>query len=191
MSTGELELDPAAAARHLWYGERQARTCAETAFYWKVAKVIASSDGALNDEERTALLGRMSSTGTPPAVVEEVMAWNATAGVPSDILEHMMLPDDARRELGIGIVYEGLSIGFADGSLAPEERNSARLVAEVMGISSYTVEALVALCRDEALLRLRRVKTLKGLIAIAASSHVSPLAYELVPETVRSDGLRR
>ena len=58
-----------------------------------------------------------------------------------------------------------------------------------MGVPVSTVDALIALCRDEALVRWRRIKTLQGRIAVASSQASSPEEYEIVPATVRGECL--
>jgi hypothetical protein len=191
MSNGDLEPDHVAATAHLWYGHRKIRRRSELELCWKAAKAIAAGDGALTDEERVALVGKMTATAVPAAVIEAVMVWDVRSDSPASLLAHLKLPADARLELGLWIVYEGLSIGFADGTLALGERTCVHAVAETLGVPASTVEALISLCRDEALLRARRIKTLQGLVAITSSRASSHVEYDLVPITVRGEALKR
>jgi len=155
MSNGELEPDYVAATQHLWYGHRKLRKRSELELCWKAIKAIAVGTGHLSDEERVALVGKMMATATPEAVIEAVMSWDAHTETPAELLGHVRRSPDERLELGLWIIYEGLSVSFADGTLALEERNTVHVVAETMGVPVSTVEALIALCRDEALVRWR------------------------------------
>jgi hypothetical protein len=171
-----LELDHVSAARHFWYGARQDQTPSEVELHWQVAKVIAASDGALSARKRAALRGRMASTGAPHDMVERVMSWEMHEGIPSDLLDPVLLPAASRLEFGLRVIYDGLSVGFADGILAPDECSRARTVAAVLGVSASAVEMLISLCCDETLLRERRVDTLQGPAAAGRSEQLSPLA---------------
>ncbi len=197
MSNADFEPDYAGASHHLWYGRRELRTCLELELCWKAAKSIAAGDGVLSDAERLTLVGRMTSTCTPRTVIEAVMVWDASPGGLPGLLEHLILRESTRLDLGLLIIYQGLSVAFSDGTLARAESESAHLVANAMGVPSSTVEALISLCRVEALLRFRRIRTLEGLIAVASSrapalpASPSPRAdQELVPETLRGGDLR-
>jgi hypothetical protein len=190
MSNAQLDPDHVASAQHLWYGHRKLRTRSELELCWKAAKAIAAGDGVLSEEERVALVGRMVATAVPAAVVESVMNWDVHNETPADLVAQFRLSTETRLELGLWMVYEGLSIGFADGTLGPGEVDSVHDVAATMGVPATTVDALIALCRDEALVRMRRIKTLQGRIAVASNQQDSPLAYELVPETVRGEALK-
>src|SRR5580704_10964578 len=110
MPHAQLESDPVAATLHLWYGRHESRRPSELELCWKAAKAIAASDGVLSEEERLALIGKMVATGTPPAVVDAVMSWDAEGdeGI-ADLLADLDVPGGPRLELGLWIVYEGLS----------------------------------------------------------------------------------
>jgi hypothetical protein len=192
MSNPPLEPEYAAAAQHLWYGHRKLRRPSELELCWKAAKAIAAGDARLNEDERSALIGKMCATAVPQEIIDAVMAWDERTGVPAELMAHLHVTPETRLELGLWVVYEGLCVAFADGDLALGERNSVHAVAATMGVPTSTVEALITVCRDEALLRLRRVKTLQGRIAVALTP-VSPVveSYELVPATVRAEDLRR
>ena len=189
---GAPEPEHIAAAQELWYGHRKLRKLSELELCWKAAKVVAAGDAALNDDERTALIGRMCATGTPDAVIVSVMNWDEWLETPAELLAHLDLAEEERLELGLWIVYEGLSAAFADGDLALGERKRVYELAATLGVPSTTVDALVSVCRDEALLRARRIKTLQGRIAVPPSQE-SPRAepYELIPATVRAADVRR
>lgn len=183
-----------AATQYLWYGHRQPRDRDQLELSWKAAKAIAAGDGTLTEEEREALVGRMTATATPEPVIDAVVRWDPSAATPADLLAHLDLSAAPRLELGLWIVYEGVSIAFADGSLGLGEVDGVYDVAETMGVPPSTVEALIALCREEALLRARRIQTLQGRIAVAsprASSSPGYADYEIVPATLRAEALRQ
>jgi hypothetical protein len=213
MSNAALEPDHVAAAQLLWYGHHKVRPHSELELCWKAAKAIAAGDGIVSDDERIALVGKMTAAATPESVVEAVLAWDEHTETATELLAHLRLPDELRRELGVWMVYEGLSAGLADGHLGFGEIGIAHEVALAMGVPLSTVHALIPLCSDEAALRLRRIRALKAPVSAeaaapvpsnapvslvcaaaapapaspSASGLVSSLAYEPVPATMRGD----
>jgi len=99
---------------------------------------------------------------TPPEVVEEVERWYAHAEKPAALLAQIGVPPAVRRGTGAWIVYEGLSVAFADGELARGEMDAVRGVATTMDVDDATVDALEKIVRDEAAVRERRIQTLHG-----------------------------
>jgi hypothetical protein len=182
-----LPPDHVAATQYLWYGHRNLRDTTELELCWKAAKAIAAGDAPLTEEEHDALLGKMTATAVPPSVIATVLRWDPQTATPAGLLAHLELPTAARLELGLWIVYEGISIAFADGSLGLGEIDGVYDVAETMGVPFTTVDALIALCREEALLRSRRIKTLEGRIALASPRPASSSDHELIPITVRAE----
>ncbi len=199
MSHSALEPDHVAAAQLLWYGHHKVRPHSELELCWKAAKAIAAGDGTVSDDERVALVGKMTATATPESVVNAVLTWDEHTETATELLAHLRLPDDLRRELGVWMVYEGLSVGLADGHLGFGEIEIAHEVAVAMGVPLATVHALIPLCTDEATLRRRRIQSLQVTVRtdapasigskapVSAICTVSSLAYEPAPETMRGD----
>ena len=182
-----LEPDHVAATQLLWYGHHKLRRRSELELCWKAAKAIAAGDGIVSDDERIALVGKMTATATPESVVEAVLAWDEHTETASELLAHLSLPAELRVELGTWMVYEGLSIALADGHLGFHEMEVAHEVAIAMGVPLSAVHALLPLCRDEALLRERRIRALQVRSPAPANSPFSPLAFEPAPATMRGE----
>ncbi len=157
-----LEPAHAAAAQYFWYGHRKLRRPSELELCWKIAKAIAAGDGIVSDDELAALLGKMTATATPQSIIDAVLAWDEHTETPTELLAQLQLSPDALRELGLWILYEGLSVGLGDDWLGFAEIEVAHEVARATGIPLSTVHVLSALCRDESSLRLRRIKALQG-----------------------------
>jgi tellurite resistance protein len=160
MGRPDLHAEYSAAAHHLWYGSRFAPDRRAAELSWKAVKAIAAADGHLSEPERLRLLGKMCAVATPSEVIAEVLRFESHSASAVELLAQIGAPPEARLLTGVWIIYEALGIAMADGDLSAGELEAARHVGGALGLDIGMVDALHALCREETLLRRRRIDML-------------------------------
>lgn len=161
----KLPKDYVGALQLLWYGHTNIPQKADFELAWKAVKAVAAADGKLSEPERLSLLGKMCAIGTPLDVVETVMKWDEHSEKPAALLAKVGVPEAVRAGTGAWIVYEAMTVSFADGVLAPKEIEAVRSVAATMGVAPATVDALHQIVSAEAAIRQIRISTLHGSIS--------------------------
>lgn len=150
--------------QHIWYGHTNVPAPSDFEFAWKAVKAVAAGDGVLSEPERQFLIGKMCAIATPEDVVERVMAFDEHSQTPASLLDLVGVPPQIRRATGAWIVYEAMSVAYADGELAPGEMAAVNSVASTMDVDMGTVERLLQIVIEEASLRERRLAALHGTI---------------------------
>ena len=165
MAANGVPTEYVAALQIFWYGHQNVPRRSDFENAWKAVKSVGACDGQLSDAERLYLLAKMCAIGTPPDVVEAIVAFDEHSGAPEELVGGIDVPAEVRRGVGAWIVYEGLSLALSDGDLASAELEAVRKAGAALGIDSATVDALAEQCREEAALRERRIRTLNSTIA--------------------------
>lgn len=161
-----MKREQIAALHRFFYGHAEAPTKRDLEQAWRAAKAIAAGGGALSPSRRQYLLARMSALGTPPEVVEDVMAWSERPERPEAITVHLGATSEMRWGTWAWIVYEGLCVAMTEGEVGDAELGAARAVGAAMDVAPETIDALVDVCRDEASLRRRRIEVLHSTSAL-------------------------
>ena len=141
---------------HFGFSKAPPHTDAEVVRNMALALVAtASGDGQLSNGERRWIVGYMTATGYPPAVIEEVSAQSgADLAVVPELLQLGIL-----RQSGRILVYDAIRAASVDG-YGSGERTAAREAAKLLGISEQGVAELEQLVADEEALKRRRIKVL-------------------------------
>jgi hypothetical protein len=160
----ELSPEHVGALQQLWYGHQNVPTRTDFLHAWRAVKSVGACDGAITDEERLYLLGKMLAIGTPGDVVAEVMAFDEHAGTPAELVGGIDAPREVRPGIGAWILYEGLSLAMSDGQLDPREVQALRSAGALLGVPEDVMDALAEQARQEATLRQRRIATLNSTI---------------------------
>ncbi len=160
MAPAELSHEQVAALQQLWYGHQNVPKRSDFEHAWKAIKAVGTGDGQLTDTERLHLLGKMCAIGTPPDIVDVVMAFDEHSASPESLVAGIDVPDEVRAGTGAWVVYEGISLAMSDGDLAEGELDAIRRTASAMGVTAETVDALAEQCSEEAAVRERRIRTL-------------------------------
>ena len=148
------------ALHHLTYGQRIVPGREDFESAWKAVKALATGRGALTNAQKLCLLGRMSAIGTPPDVMDEVMAWNERSHRPATLLARVRVRPGSRWGTAPWMIYEGLSVAMAESDLPLTDMDEVRAVAKRMHVAPESVDALAQFCRDEAAIRRQRISML-------------------------------
>ena len=155
-----MKREQVSALQHLFYGHGNVPAKKDFECAWKAVKAVAAGRKRLSAPKLQCLLGRMSAAGTPPEVVDHVMAWDERSERPAALLAHLSGPAEGRLLTGAWILYEGLSVALVDGELGAGELAAVRAMAKGMDLAPETVDALSQVCSDEAAIRRRRIDLL-------------------------------
>lgn len=155
-----MNREQVSAQQQLFYGQPDVPSTTDLERAWKAVKTIASAAGPLTELERRCLLGRMSAMGASAAVVEHVMAFDPRSESLGAVVGGIRASARNRWLTPAWMVYEGLSVAMSDGDLEPGELDAVRRAAASLDLPPDTVEALVQVCDDEAMIRRRRIDLL-------------------------------
>ena len=144
--------------QQLLYGHADVPARKDLETGWKAAKAIAAGGHPLGDAARHCLIARMAAAGVPAEVVEHVMGWDERA----ERLEAPLARVTSAHGTRAWILYEGLSVAIVEGGVTDGQLDAAHAVAAALDLTVDAVDELAEVCRQERDLRVRRLNLLSA-----------------------------
>lgn len=124
---------------------------------FKAAALVASGDGDFHPEEKRFLVGRMVAYGVPQHVIDKVTSFDGINTSAAKLLaKHAGSSPLQKFMIGNLMIYEGLAAAMGDGILLEEEVQTAKEIAETLGVDDKQVDELEKFVRKEWELRKKR-----------------------------------
>ena len=126
--------------------------------YLKVIMACARGGRELAPAEKAWVIGYGAACGAHQSTVDALEAYECDEDV-VDILERNM---PVAETWGRVAVFDAIRASGADGAYTDDERDQVRRMAERLGVSAETVDAIESLCDEEQALKRRRIDLVFG-----------------------------